>query len=84
MNHASKYLTAFFSEKSLDREEIFEVVAPLGTVNFIPAGVVMDTILLAPQSEQEKIASILQRMDFHNAEISHFLRHLAGAIAYDF
>jgi hypothetical protein len=79
------YLKTFFEEKSLDRNHTFEVTAPLGTVNMIEARVVIDTILTAtPAHEQEKIASILRKIDFHNGDVMHFLSHLAGALAYDF
>lgn len=82
-NATTKYLKDFFAEKGLDREQVFEVKATLGTVNYIPAGVVIDTILVAPAKEKEQIAGILRRLDFANADVMDFLRHLAGALAYD-
>jgi hypothetical protein len=85
MSNTKHYLKTFFEEKNLDRTQVFEKTAPLGTVNMIEAGVVIDTILTAtPKDEQEKIATILRKIDFANGDVMHFLDHLAGALAYDF
>lgn len=83
-NPHREYLKTFFEEKSLDTERVFEVEAPLGTPNSIPVGVVIEHILIAPMEEQEKIASILRKIDFANGDVYHFLEHLATALAYDF
>lgn len=82
-NTTTKYLQDFFAEKTLDREQVFEVKAAFGTVNYIPAGIVIDTILIAPAKEKEQIARILRKLDFANADVMDFLKHLAGALAYD-
>lgn len=83
MASASKYLKRFFEEKNLDLETVFEVAAPNGTVNYIPAQCVVDAILQTTSEESLKIANMLRRIDFANGDVMDYLRHLAKALAYD-
>jgi len=76
----NKWFKRFFEEKEIDMEEIFEVEGSSG-LNLIPAGVVVEHILVAPAHEQAKIKNILVEIDFKNASVTRFLKHLAGAIA---
>lgn len=84
MSKHSNYLATFFAEKNLNREHLLEVAAPMGTVNLIPAGVVIDGILQTSSEEKKKITDILRKIDFQNGDVMHFLGHLAKALAVDF
>jgi len=75
----TKYLRVFFEEKDLP-EKNFEVIVG-GTYNLIPTSVVIEHIMIAPESEKEQIAKIIRKIDFLNGDVNHFLNHLAGAIA---
>lgn len=74
------YLNNLIEEKGLDTEEIIEVEGASGT-NFIPLGVVVEHILIAPDHEQKQIRNILVKIDFQNGDVMHFFNHLAKAIA---
>lgn len=80
---AEKYLRTFFEEKDLP-EVVFEVESPNGTANMIPSELVIDVILNScPADEQERIANMIRRLDFANADILDYLKHLARALARD-
>ena len=74
------WFETFFDEKGIDSDRTFEINAADGTPNFIPAGVVIEHILIAPRHEQEQIKNILVAIDFKNGDVYHFLKHLATAL----
>jgi hypothetical protein len=78
-----RYLTAFFNEKAIDRDETFDVDSKNGTPNVMSYGVVIDTIKGAPINEQRGIADMLRKIDFRNGDVKDYLRHLAKALAVD-
>ena len=80
MSHT--YLKAFFSEKNLD-EQVYEVTAKGGTSNLICTADVIDALLSASDTVQVKAAEILRLIDRANGDPHHFLRHLAGGMAFD-
>lgn len=75
-----KWLDTFIDEKALDTEEVFTVEGPSGP-NYIPLGVVIEHIKIAPAHEQQAIKDMLVKIDFCNGDVLDFFRHLAGAIA---
>lgn len=75
-----RWLDTLVEEKGLDTEEVFEVDGPSG-VNWIPLGVIIEHIKIAPAHEQEQIKTVLVKIDFRNGDVMHFFEHLAGAIA---
>ena len=78
---AGEYLKVFFDEKDLD-ERTYEVSGPSGMVHIIPSAVVIETILNMPHGDERKqVASIIQKIDFCNGDLHHFLEHLAKALA---
>lgn len=77
------YLENFFVEKNLD-DQIYEIPAPDGNLHLISSDFVIESILIAPASEQKQIAATLRKIDFMNGDVHHFLRYLAGALAVNF
>jgi hypothetical protein len=75
-----KWIDTLVEEKGYDREQVFQVEGKSGT-NFIPLGVVVDTIKIAPLKEREAIKDVIVRLDFVNADVADYFRHLAQAIA---
>lgn len=75
-----QYITALFEEKRIDLEQTLEVEGPSGT-NFMPASMVVDAIKNAGHNERPAIRQTFQKIDFHNGDIMHFVRHLAQALA---
>jgi len=81
MNQYERYFTTFFEEKHLNLDATFEATSPTGTWNLMPYSVVVEHIMIAPVSEQAKIADTIRRIDFANGDVLHFLRHLGAAIS---
>lgn len=79
MNKTTKYLKTFFAEKNLP-EVTFELIAKDGMTHYMPNEVVIEHIMIAPASEQEKIATVIRKIDFANGDVNDFLKHLAGAL----
>lgn len=77
-----KYFDAFFSEKNLI-EQIYDVASPNGTPNVIPTSAVIDAIKSTQGNEAKQIANALRQLDFYNADIHHYLEHMAQALAVD-
>jgi len=75
-----KWLDTFVSEKGIDLEDAFEVEGPSGT-NHIPYGVVIEHMKIASPQEQAALKNMLVKLDFKNAAIEPYLKHLGQAIA---
>lgn len=75
-----KYLEAFFEEKDIDRERIFEHTVD-GVMVIVECGAVIDGIFATGHEEQVQIANTLRAIDFRNGDVYHYLNHLAGALA---
>lgn len=75
-----KYLETFFEEKNVPSES-WSVVDADCLVHVFSSEVVIEAILGAPDHEQEQIADILRKIDFHNGDVNHFLKHLSQALA---
>ena len=76
----SQWLDRFLSEKQIDLEEGFEVEGPSGT-NFMSYQNVIDAMVSAPDHEKDQLKKMLIKLDYVNADIRRYLRHLAQAIA---
>lgn len=76
----NKWLDMFVEEKALDTEEVFTVDGPSGP-NYIPLGVVIEHIKIAPVHEQRQIKDMLVKIDFYNGDVLDFFEHLSRAIA---
>ena len=77
------YLRTFFKEKGLSAR-LYEVEDQNGDVHLIWTEMVLDHIFAAGEAEQDQIAGILRRIDFHNGDVHHFLAHLATGLAHNF
>ncbi len=74
------WLNTFLSEKGINMEETLEVEGPSGT-NWMPVGVLVSLMNQTSAAEQAGIKAMLVRIDFKNAPVRPYLRHLAGAVA---
>lgn len=81
-NASHTYLRRYFAETDkVDNEAMFEFEDSTGNWHLMPYGTVIEAIMSAPQSEQEKIASMIRRIDFANGDVTDYLRHLGRALA---
>ena len=74
------YLNRFFAEKDIP-EAVFVVTDSGGVEHIIPSGCVVEAIAQTEGDERERIESTIRKIDFHNGDVNHFLKHLAGALA---
>lgn len=74
------YLYKFFNEKDI-RDKTFEIKDSYGVEHIIPNHVVVEFISKTKGSEKSKIEDTLRKLDMHNADINHFLEHLAKGLA---
>ena len=75
------YLNRLISEKAnIDMDTQITVEGPSGT-NYMSVGIVVEHILIASKEEQNAIRTMLVRIDFHNACVLDYFKHLAKAIA---
>lgn len=74
-----KYLTRYFEEQSkVDRDDYFEVNDKRGDLHVLSYGTIIDVIMDCPEDAGlAQIASTIRKIDFHNGDVGHFLRHLA-------
>lgn len=79
MTNFSKWLDTLVEEKGLDTETVIEKEGNSG-LNIIPLGCLLNAIKGSSKLDQTNIKNTLVKIDFHNGDIMHFFRHLAGAI----
>lgn len=77
--YVSQYLKVFFAEKNLP-EVNWELRDNSGQLHWISNAVVIEQILCAPKHEQKAIGDMIRKLDFHNANVNDYLKHLAGAL----
>jgi len=77
----SKWLDALVNEKGFDLDLAIEVVGPTGIMNHIPLECLLLEIKAAPDLDQARIKSAIVMLDFKNANILDYFKHLAKAIA---
>jgi hypothetical protein len=77
----SSWLDTFLNEKGINGDEILEVEAFEGTINWIPVSLLTDSMKGACSAEQKQIKTLLVKVDFRNGDVRHCLTHLAKAIA---
>lgn len=76
----NQWLDTFIEEKGVDVDQGFEVEGPSGR-NWMCYQNVIDAMKQAPKHEQASIKNMIVRIDFRNGDVTHYLRHLAQAIA---
>jgi hypothetical protein len=74
------WLKTFLSEKEISLDEPLEVEGPSGT-NYMTIGILLDVMKTAPLKELVGIKTMLVQIDFVNAPVRPYLKHLATAIA---
>jgi hypothetical protein len=77
----STWLDTFLEEKGIDMDQIMEIHGEFYGTNFIPVSELINQIKQAPLSEKHGIKNMLVRIDFYNANVMDYLKHLAKAIA---
>jgi len=81
MSTIKTYLTNLISEKSsIHMHTPINVEGPSG-MNFMTVEVVVEHILITSKKEQDAIRTMLVKIDFHNADILDYFKHLAQALA---
>lgn len=75
----TQWFKTFFEEKSLPFAQ-WDITASDGSFHIISNEVVIEFIYEAPRSEQKKIQDIIRRLDFANADVNDFLKHLARGL----
>ena len=75
-----KYFTTLLNEKGISLDTPIEVEGASGT-NFMSVGIVLEHIEIASKREQEAIRNMCIKIDFHNASILDYFKHLAKALA---
>ena len=75
------WLDTFLEEKGIDLDQIMEIHGEIYGTNFIPVSELVSQIKYVPLSEKQGIKNMLVRIDFHNASVMDYLKHLAQAIA---
>lgn len=73
-----QFLERFFEEKEIPFKE-WELQDGDGRTHIINNKIVVSLVLGAPTAEQEKIGTILSKIDFLNGDVNHYLKHLAQA-----
>lgn len=76
----NSYLNLFFAEKDI-RSKMFDITDSRGVAHSIPNDVVVEAIAQTSGSERKKIEDTIRQLDFRNADINHFLEHLAKGLA---
>ncbi len=75
------YLQTFFAEKNLP-EISWELFDTEGTWHWISNEVVIEAIHGTQGAERKAIEGMIRKLDFHNADVNDYLKHLAqGLIA---
>lgn len=75
-----------YLENLISEKEGIELHTPINVegesgMNFLTVEVVIEHILIAPKHEQDGIRAMLVKIDFHNASVLDYFKHLAQAIA---
>lgn len=71
------YLQKFFSEKDL-APVTWTIDSPDGTANIISSEAIIEMIHGTEGAERTQIEDTIRKIDFHNGDVNHFLRFLAG------
>jgi len=78
----NEWLSTFLEEKEIDAESItFEVEGPEWGANIIPMVTVIEHMRITSPTEQQAIKAMLIKIDFANAPVVPYFKHLAQAIA---
>ncbi len=74
-----KWIDTFIEEKRIDLNEIFSIESN-GETHYFELGNVVENIKATSKQEQEEIRKMLVKIDFHNADVVDYFKHLAQAL----
>ena len=69
------YFERFFEEKNLDKQDYKVMVN--GTEHKISSDYIISIVKQTKGNEAKQIENVLTKIDFHNGDVHHFLKHLA-------
>jgi len=72
----SQYFDTFFAEKEIPYTS-WALEDDQGMTHIVDSAVIIEAIKAAPEHEQVEIRNVLTKLDFYNANITDFLKHLA-------
>lgn len=76
----NNWIDTFIEEKGIDLEDTFEITSSKGEYNLMPYGVVIEHMKIASPEEQAAIKNMIVKIDFNNADVKGYLKHLGKAI----
>lgn len=74
-----KWIDTFIEEKGIDLNEIFSIESN-GETHYFELGNVIENIKATSKEEQEEIRKMIVKIDFHNADVIDYFKHLAQAL----
>ena len=74
-----EWLDTFIEEKGIDLDEIFSIESN-GEIHYFELGNVIENIKATSKEEQEEIRKMIVKIDFHNADVVDYFKHLAQAL----
>ncbi len=78
-----EWLDTFIEEKGIDLDEIFSIESN-GESHYFELGNVIENIKATSKEEQEEIRKMIVKIDFHNADVVDYFKHLAQALVDDY
>ena len=75
----NKWLDTFIEEKGIDLEETF-TIEENGQLHIFELGNVIDNIKATSKEEQKAIKDMIVKIDFNNADVVDYFKHLAKAL----
>lgn len=76
----NKWLDTFIEEKGIDLQQVIEIKTENNT-HYFELGNVIDNIKTTTPEEQADIKDMIVKIDFHNADVVDYFKHLAQALA---
>ena len=76
----TNWIDTFLDEKGINLDHEFTIAGDFGD-NFISVAVIVEHMKIAPKTEQQGIKNMLVKIDFANASVLDYFKHLAGALA---
>tara|TARA_B110000467_G_scaffold43006_1_gene39514 strand:+ start:497 stop:733 length:237 start_codon:yes stop_codon:yes gene_type:complete len=76
-----KYFRTLLSEKNISLDTVLEVEGADYGTNFIPVECVVEFMENADRATKVKMRNILNKIDFQNGDVMHFINYLAKFIS---
>ena len=78
-----KWLDIFIEEKGIDLNEVFSIETNR-EVHYFEIGNVIENIKATSKEEQEEIRKMIVKIDFNNADVVDYFKHLAQALVQNY